>query len=75
MRRVLVDDDDAVPRLGDDVVLVQLRPRRAKRSGEVALVGHAAGAGAEGATSAKLACAGSASCGAAGEARQSQRGE
>ena len=37
MRRVLVDDDHAVPRLGDDVVLVHLRPRRAKRSGEVAL--------------------------------------
>ena len=37
MRRVLVDDDDAVSGLGDDVVLVHLRPRRAKRSGEVAL--------------------------------------
>ena len=37
MRRVLVDNDDAVPGLGDDVVLVHLRPRRAKRSGEVSL--------------------------------------
>ena len=75
MRRVLVDNDDAVPRLGDDVILVQLRPRRAKRSGDVALARPGGRRGAEGATSAKLACAGSASCGAAGEARQSQRGE
>ena len=76
MRRVLVDDDHAVLRLGDDVVLVHLRARRAEGSGEVSLVRPSRrGAGAEGAASAKLACAGSASRGAAGEARQSQRGE
>ena len=55
VRGVLVDDDDAVARLRDDVILVQLRPRRAKRSREVALVGRAAGARARTArTSAKL---------------------
>ena len=31
MRGVLVDDDQAVLGLGDDVVLVELRPRRAER--------------------------------------------
>ncbi len=40
MRGVLVDDDNAVARLGDDVIFVHLRPRRAKRSGEIALVGQ-----------------------------------
>ena len=38
VRRVLVDDDDAVRGLGDDVILVHLRPRRAERSREVALI-------------------------------------
>ena len=31
MRRMLIDDDDAVIGLGDDIGLVQLRPRRAQR--------------------------------------------
>ena len=31
MRGMLVDDDEAVFRLRDDVVLVQLRPCRSKR--------------------------------------------
>ena len=76
MRRVLVDDDHSVLGLGDDVVPMHLRPRRAERSGKVALVGQRRLDGArEGASSAKLACAGSASRGAAGEARQSQRAE
>ncbi len=34
MRGVLVDDDEAVAGLGDDVVLVQLRPRRPQRAVE-----------------------------------------
>ena len=38
MRRVLVDDDDAVGGLGDDVIHFHLRPRRAERCHEVALV-------------------------------------
>ncbi len=31
MRRMLIDDDDAVARLGDDIGLVDLRPRRTER--------------------------------------------
>ena len=33
VRRMLVDDDDAVGRLGNDVGLVQLAPRRTQRIG------------------------------------------
>ena len=71
MRRVLVDDDDAVSRLGDDVGLVQLRPRRAERTrrGRARLGARPPGAGAPRARrSAKLACAGSA------ESRRGGRG-
>ena len=74
MRGVLVDDDDAVSRLRYDVILVQLRPRRAKRSGEVALAGQGSRRRRGGRDFGEAAlCAGSASRGAAGEARQSQR--
>ena len=34
--RVLVDDDDPVGRLGDDIAIVHLRPRRAERGGKIA---------------------------------------
>ena len=40
MRRVLVNDDDFVRRLGDDVAVVHLRPRRPERRGQVALGGR-----------------------------------
>ncbi len=74
VRRVLVDDDDSVRGLGDDVVSMHLRPRGAERRGEVALIRRRGGTAPPRArVSAKLACAGSASRGAAGEARQSQR--
>ena len=32
MRRMLIDDDDAVRRLGDDIGVVQLRARHTQRS-------------------------------------------
>ena len=39
MGGMLIDDDDAVARLGDDIGVVHLRPRRAERGGEVGLAG------------------------------------
>ena len=49
MRRVLIDDDDAVGGLRDDVGLVQLRPRRAERI--VGIAAPSAAGGADGACS------------------------
>ena len=61
MRRVLVDDDQPVLGLGDDVGLVDLRPRRAERARERGRVRlRRACASAEGCTTAKAACAASA---------------